>query len=530
MDGPQASVVRKRRKLPEQEMSRLTRALTEAQKQFDAGQYGRALKGFTVYIRSGLYERRTARILFDAAYAAYKAKVPPLFREYSHRLKRLFPAHSNNRGLSGLNWEICLMEKRYKAAIREIRLLLAQKQHSKQALSRFHYTIADCYEKLFIPASAVEAYLQVVRNGNRDSYLAAALYRLARWALVRKDRELALHYALRVIREFPDSAERVRAEALRRVVRWRYLRKEHGLADDSISDIEFDGDDVWVATWLGGISRFTRSTGSVVRFRASKSGLVSNLVRSLAVGQSRVWAATYAGLSYYSKALGVWKTVDTVAGLRWQRIKKALLYDKKLWVATIAHGLSVLDLRTGEWVTYKKRDGLPGNNIVTLCATPGSVWAGTVAGGIGRLDLKSGRWTVYRKGGAGRLPTNNVKSIAFDGTRVWFGTHGHGAVSCTEKGTAWRLYNAGNSGLRSNYVYSLAVSPAGRVWMGMLEGGAASFDPLNNKWETYGIRDGLPSNDITIIAFEGRYVWFGTLNGGVAVLLSDEREKKSAQK
>lgn len=512
------------------DLSRINRELALAEAHFDAGRYAAALAGYAPYIRSGVFESRKARILFRAAYAAFKTAQPALFREYSALLSRLFPGHENIAGLAGLSWEVSLQEKKYLQAIGEMQRVLDSYRQDRAGRSRIFFLIAESYERLYRKQDAIDAYLQVVRNGHRDNHMARALLRLANWAHDRKQHELALHYANRLLDEFPLWGGREQAETLRRVSRWRYIRKVDGLADDSVSDILFDGDDVWVATWLGGITRFTRSSGQVTRFKASPGGLVSNLIRSMTVARNRVWVATFEGLSYYDKAYGHWKTIETVAGLRWQRIKKVVFWDNRLWVATIGHGLSVLDLKTGSWRTYGRKDGLPGDNVVTLCATPGSVWAGTVTGGVGRLDLLTGRWTVYRAGGRDGLPTNNVKAIAFDGTRMWFGTHGKGVVSCTEQGEDWKTYNTANSGLTSNYVYSLAFSPRGELWLGTLEGGAVSFNPQTGKWARLGIRDGLPGNDIIAIAFEKRHIWFGTLNGGVAILLSDEERKKNEQK
>lgn len=513
-----------------EELTRINSALAVAEKDFDAGRYAQALAGYGPYIRSGLFEQRTARILFRAAYAAFKTGQPHLFREYSALLSRLFPGHENIAGLAGLSWEVSLQEKKYLQAIGEMQRVLDSYKQDRAGRSRIFFLIADAYEKLYRRQDAIDAYLQVVRNDHPDNYMALALLRLADWASSRKEHELALHYANRLLSEFPFWKDREKAENLRRIARWRYIKKEDGLADDSVSDILFDGDDVWVATWLGGITRFTRSTGQVTRFKASPGGLVSNLIRSMTVAQNRVWVATFEGLSYYDKAYGQWKTIETVAGLRWQRIKKVLVWDNRLWVATIGHGLSVLDLKSGTWNTYGRKDGLPGNDIVTLCTTPGSVWAGTVTGGVGRFDLLTGRWTVYSAGGRGGLPTNNIKSIAFDGTRMWFGTHGKGLVTCTEHGEDWKTFNTRNSGLTSDYVYALAFSPRGELWIGTLEGGALSFNPQTGKWLRLGIRDGLPGNDIIALAFEKRHIWFGTLNGGVAILLSDEERKKNEQK
>jgi len=72
-----------------------------------------------------------------------------------------------------------------------------------------------------------------------------------------------------------------------------------------------------------------------------------------------------------------------------------------------------------------------------------------------------------------------------------------------------------------DFVHAVSVGPDGRIWAGTLEGGAAVFERRTGRWKVYTIHDGLAGNDVITIAFEGRYIWFGTLNGGISVLLGD---------
>jgi ligand-binding sensor domain-containing protein len=116
---------------------------------------------------------------------------------------------------------------------------------------------------------------------------------------------------------------------------------------------------------------------------------------------------------------------------------------------------------------------------------------------------------------------DNIKALAFDGQRLWIATHGKGLFSCDEKGGVWTSYTTANSNIPSDYVHAVAVAPDGKIWAGTLSGGAASFDQVKRIWKTYTRLDGMVDNDVTAIAFEGRYIWFGTLNGGVSVMLND---------
>lgn len=482
------------------------------------GKLERALLFFDKAVQTAGYTPESEAALFEAARVAARLNCDKKFASYRARLADWFPDSRRLVLLDDLHWQMLLRMQKPTDAVPVLRKVLAGNRFSGVQVDRRWYRLGECYRQTFQPSQAAEAWLQVIRAARQSKWNAHSLYRLAEYYFEKKNRELALHYINTVVRKYRNLPLLSRAKTLRRSIRWRFITKQQGLADNSVSAIVFDGDELWIGTWLGGITRFQRSTGVQTLFRAAGSALVSDLIRDIAVSERQVWVATFEGLSRYDKQVDRWSTVYSVAGLAYQRIKRVVLDDGKLWVATIAHGLSVLDLKSGKWRTFKTRNGLPGNNVVALCATPASVWVGTVSGGLGRYDKKSGKWTVYRK----QLPVPSVKAVAFDGRRIWIGTHGGGLLSCLENGTDWQRFTAADSGLTSNYVFTVTVAPSGKIWLGTLEGGAAVYDDTSGKWERFTVADGLPGNDITTIAFEGRYVWFGTLNGGVAVLLRDK--------
>lgn len=499
-------------------------ALKAADQAFATRKYRQALHGYETFLTGHGFVPRSERVLYQACRCSFRLRLFSRFSRWERRLRTWFPASSYLAALRRLHWRIAFRQGRFRKAARLLQQQLDKRRFAAGREARLRFALARCYERLYYRDDAVRQYLLVLRLGKKSKQTAHSLFRLADWCRRRGDRELALHYVNRLLSEYPRYPGRQDAMELKQAIRWRYLTKKDGLGDDSISTICFDGDDVWIGTWLGGVSRFTRSVERQHLFTTSNSKLVSNLVRDIAITPTRVWTATFEGLSFYSKQLDRWRTIYTVAGLAYQRIKSLLLDGRKLWVATIAHGVSVLDLDSGRWTTYTRHQGLPDNNVVTLCRTPGSIWVGTVRGGVARYDKGTERWSVFRHGGKGGFPTNNIKAIAFDGSRLWFGTHGKGVVSCSESGDEWKVYTRQNSGLTSDFVYSLAVSPSGEVWMGTLEGGAVVYDDSRKRWRSFQVKDGLSSNDITTIAFEGRHVWFGTLNGGVAILLRDGEE------
>ncbi len=490
-------------------------------KSYNKGKYQKAVNNFNIYIDKSGFVPETETALYRLTLSYFHlGKYSHFFKTENHLL-RWFPKTSYRKILKDLHWEVYYRSKKYRISVKEIKKYLNTNNVDEKRESFIRYHLAEAYKKIYQLKYYIKQLSIISRFKTKSKYQSLSLLNLSNWFFIKNDRELALYYINQLFKRFRGYRNNEKALNLKRNIRWNFIVKKNGLGDNSISSITFDGDDVWVGTWLGGITRFTRSTGKSVLFKTDNSGIASNLVRNIAIENTRVWTATFAGLSFYDKKVDKWKTVYSVAGIAYQRIKALLIDDQKLWVATIAHGLSVLDFKTGKWTTYLKRNGLPGDNVVALCATPGSIWVGTVTGGIGRYDKNTGKWQTYSHGKAGGLPSNNIKAIAFDGTKLWIGTHGQGAASCDENGGDWSIYNTGNSGLTSNYVYTVKVAPDGKIWMGTLEGGACVYNRISDKWKKITTAEGLSSNDVTTIEFEGRYIWFGTLNGGISIFLRD---------
>jgi tetratricopeptide (TPR) repeat protein len=493
--------------------------LAQGHERFTAQDWAGAHAAYAAWFQGRGFSAAAELVFYRAAVAAFRLHNMAAFFDWETRLRAWFPLSPGLSELSAFHAEAFEAAGRLPEALVALRARLAGHAVAPGDESALRLRIARLLEKTGPQGELLEEYLAIVRLGFPGQAESAALFALGRHFMRAGDRETAFFHLDRLLERYPNALERETARGLLRSVSWRYLTTANGLGDNSVSTIAFDGDDVWVGCWIGGITRFTRSSGTARHFRAAERGPVSDLIRDIAIGPTRVWVATFEGLSWFDKRNEQWRTVDTVAGLSYQRIKALLLDEDRLWVATLSRGLSVLELKTGKWSTLRRKDGLPDDNVVTLCRTPGSVWAGTISGGVVRIDRTSGALTVFRKG-PGSLPSNNVKSIAFDGTRVWFGTHGAGVASCDQSGREWRYHTTKNSGLSSDYVYSLAVAPSGEIWMGTLEGGVSIYESRRNAFSRLGVADGLPANDITEIEFEGRYVWFGTLNGGAATLMT----------
>jgi ligand-binding sensor domain-containing protein len=211
--------------------------------------------------------------------------------------------------------------------------------------------------------------------------------------------------------------------------KWHQFNTPQGLNDAFVYDIEFQKDNIWVATWSGAnrVIGDPRSEKNWQSFTVenTEGGLVDNWVYAIEIEPSgKTWFGTESGVSSYDK--GEWKSFThknglgaphelvrqenqgTLSQFRGQHHSSqaspsmpniqssdyrpnyviAMLLDnkKRLWVGTWGGGLSMLDTQTLKFRNFTVKDGLPGNFILALeTDSSGQLWIGT-NNGLSRFD------------------------------------------------------------------------------------------------------------------------------------------------
>ena len=142
-----------------------------------------------------------------------------------------------------------------------------------------------------------------------------------------------------------------------------------------------------------------------------------------------------------------------------------------------------------------------------------TMWIGTWGLNAGVGDLYTQRLKLLRFG----LIEPNVSAMAFDGPFIWLTGIGelHGSQGITRynrKNGNWTYYEARYiDGLGSDNVTSIAADKK-YVWFGTYSG-LAQLDKKKESWKTYTISDGLSDNEILDLSFDGTILWVGTAFG-----------------
>jgi len=239
--------------------------------------------------------------------------------------------------------------------------------------------------------------------------------------------------------------------------------------------------------WFGverELYRYDPRTG--VQSAYPQNHLINNLLEG---PQGLIWLTTEGGLFRFDPATGQSEPVLTTqtAGIRVETaVYAAFDRDGDLWVSTWDYGL----YRIGREALYRTDHTAP-------------------------LDFD--RWS-NDKSRSNSLATNGLQKVTADSKgNIWV-CGNIGGITRIEKATG-RVkafsYHQGKTGtISNNYTYSVVEGPDGRIWVSTNGGGLNRFDPDTDGFVHYTTQDGLPSNVVFDLAFDGQgLLWLNTLKG-----------------
>jgi hypothetical protein len=165
-----------------------------------------------------------------------------------------------------------------------------------------------------------------------------------------------------------------------------------------------------------------------------------------------------------------------------------------------------------------KSFGQPGRFVTALARDgAGNVWVGTEGNGVWRFSPSASnndQWTHFTI--TNGLGDDYAYSLAVDRQgRVWAGHLNHGVS--VYNGAGWKNYDIpyGPIGER---IFKIAVCPKdGDVWMGT-SAGLTRYSVSRDEWTQYTRADGLPGDQISAIAFDGKgNIYVGMQCNGIAM-------------
>jgi len=248
----------------------------------------------------------------------------------------------------------------------------------------------------------------------------------------------------------------------------------HPFVEDSIANIEFDGDTLWFSNWSkshnGAISRYNKHNNTWQRY-----------TRETIFGDTKAKSPT--------------------------RIKRICVDDKWLWFAT-DYGVLQYDKREDNWRHFTTKDGLLSNNIRTIAACNNVVWVcPEFKTRINRYDKQTGKWSQMK---LSRLiyPRNYIYDMKADGDTLWIAISSSGvrkiSESCMET-VYMKEHGLAQTGARRIEVDEDYVWVA--HWQGRGSGALSVYNKKTGEWTIYSKEDVLEEDFIKKIVVGKEYVW-----------------------
>jgi hypothetical protein len=265
-----------------------------------------------------------------------------------------------------------------------------------------------------------------------------------------------------------------------------YTADQDGLISDTVNDLAFIGDELFVATPIG-ISRFANNV-----FRDANAGLTATAVNALAVSPAgELYAGTGGGVFRYDPGGETW---SSWGGLASAVLALAAANDTVWALGRDAEDRSVLTRLTGAGA---EAVALPEPYTNAIAATPGVVWT---TGRHNDADMKATSGLAFlarRRDELGQSwlvdasLVRNVDGVAFSPNGdVWLGSR-DGEALARWNGDQWlNLYRLGTAENDSNGLYNhaggmLAVGTerSGEVWFGQFARGLIRYDPVSGDFD-----------------------------------------------
>jgi ligand-binding sensor domain-containing protein len=274
------------------------------------------------------------------------------------------------------------------------------------------------------------------------------------------------------------------------------------LTDGNVSALAMDGAGrLWVGYFDRGLD-IVGADGKVTHLENDRLFCVNRIVHSA----DRTAVATANGLLYFDAAGRQRQVLTRDDGLIANHVTDVVLADATVLAATPA-GLTIFDKSGAR--SLNAFHGLGNNHVYSLALRGQEIFCGTL-GGITRIQ--QGVVRVSHSTANSGLQANWVTAMAVAGGDLYAGTYG-GGVQRLDASNAWQSFKDLPADMVVNPGALLAT--AAGVYAGTLAHGLLCYDLARLRWRR--VTDGLPSCNVTALAWANGSLYAGTDNGLVKI-------------
>ena len=265
---------------------------------------------------------------------------------------------------------------------------------------------------------------------------------------------------------------------------------------------------IWVCTYSGGVSFFDQTIPVVNQITHSinnPGSLVNNNVNQIIQDRyGNSWFATDNGVSKRDGSSGKWQTFYSNKEEQ-ARVFLSLCEDNqgRIWAGTYSSGVYILDGKTGKELKHYSQEipqsPLQSNFVLDIFKdSQGDIWIGGVRGKIHCYLSKEDRFLSYPDYPVNAFTQLSPNQILLAST---FGL----LLLDKKRGTIDHLLDG--------FMAQEVLVIKGDIWICTCGDGVIRYNLKTRKKEKITTNDGLPSNCVNSIMYDGGYLWLGTESG-----------------
>ncbi|MBX3721723.1 MAG: tetratricopeptide repeat protein [Turneriella sp.] len=489
-----------------------------AVEKFEAKKYAEAQKLFNEFISENPYEAEVKKSWY---YMALASEAQGHYHEAITRanitLDR-YPGHSDRLELRVLTGE-CLYKVNAHARAEKILLDTARTVKDGKLRYRIEKTLGlIAYDARLMPKAAghLKAAVRIhEKSPTGDADVFNAYKTLGQiYAEDALQIEAAATYLTTAIQigEAQKNPEVKTLRVLLRKISLRRIDKLNGLIDNNIADIRVDGDDIYVATWGGGLVRYLRSQDKL-----EKIPLPSPQLRGIYVDFEEIFVTSFDGVYRIAKKTGKTSALSDESG-ELKLGQKTIKDDRYMYFSTLNRGLIQYDTIKKKVVTLGKDSWVGSNQVYAIDADVDYIAVGTLDQGAAIHNKKTGE-TVRVTTSEGGLRSENVKAVLLDGRYVYIGSHNDGVY-------VYDMREKKLTKLKMDIPFPSAFARRdNEIFIGTSGQGIRILDRNDMSYEKLSAVEGLSSNEVQILRIEGDFLWVGYLENGIDVVYRPQKEK-----
>lgn len=263
-----------------------------------------------------------------------------------------------------------------------------------------------------------------------------------------------------------------------------------GLSNPKVRRIVELNDQIWVATWGGGVNMYDVATDTWTVFRAGGNRLTNDQVSDICAHNGLLYFGTNDGVSIYNPTANTWQRFRRSDGLLVPFVSAVEVVtttggqELRWYGPSVEYGLSASQLGTVGVTLHRPTMGVskftvlnsdlaePNVNDIFYDADDDVTYLCMATKGIARVDLNTSTWTYETRQDG--LPSDVTYSIAKVGNNLWVATQ-NGIARQNDDGS-WQGYNR-SGGLKADRVRRVYTDDPSRLWLAYIQDGAGRVRP-----------------------------------------------------